>query len=65
MVFECCVELTVGSKGECGARDGTLSESGGPGEGGSLCHVQEGEGDLFLVGILDGFVDKEVELHGM
>ena len=69
MVFKRCVELcdkiSESSKGKCGAGDGTLSEGGGPGEGGPLHHVREGKGDLFFVGIVDGFVDKEVEPHGM
>ena len=69
MVFKCCVELRdkIGesSKGKWGARDGTLAEGRSPGEGGPLSHVQEGEGNLFLIGVIDGLIDKEVELYSV
>ena len=58
-------EISESSKGECGARNGTLSVGRGPSEGRSLRHVREGEGDLLFVSVIDGFVDQEVELYGM
>ena len=69
MVFERGVELrdkvSKSSEGERGARDGALAKGQGPSEGGSLGHVGESKGDLLLVGVIDGFVNEEVELHGM
>ena len=40
-------------------------EGGGPGKGGSFSYVGEGKSDLLLVGVINSFVHKEVELHGM
>ena len=69
MVFEGSVELrdkiSESSEGEQGARDGTLAEGRGPSEGRPLSHVGESKGDLLLVGVIDSFVNEEVELHGM
>ena len=69
MVFERSVELrdeiSESSEGKRGAGDGALTESGGPSEGRSLGHIQESKGDLLLVGVIDSFVNEEVELHGM
>ena len=36
-----------------------------PGKGRPFSHVREGEGDLFIVIVVDHFVDKEVKLHSM
>ena len=69
MVFESSIELhdkiSESSKGEQGARDGTLAEGRGPGEGRSLGHVGESKGDLLLISIIDGFVYEEVKLHSV
>ena len=68
-MFECRVELcdkvSESSKGERGSRDGALAGGCSPGEGRPFGHVQEGEGDLFVVGVIDCFVNKEVELYSV
>ena len=69
MAFEHGVELrdevSKGSEGEQGARDGALAEGRGPSEGGPLGHVGESKGNLLLVSVIDSFVNEEVELHGV
>ena len=42
-----------------------LHECGCPSEGGSFGHVREGEGDLFVVGVIDNFVYKQVKLDSV
>ena len=69
MVFECRVELgdkvSESSKGERCSRDSALAEGCGPGKGRPFGHVREGEGDLFIIIVVDCFVDEEIELHSM
>ena len=69
MVFKCGVELrnkvSEGSEGKRCSRDGTLAEGRCPGKGRPFGHVREGEGDLFVVIVVDRFVDEEVELHSV
>ena len=68
-MFECDVELSdkvsKSSKGERSSRDGTLAEGRGPGKGRPFGHVQKSESNLFVVIVIDRFIDKEVELHSM
>ena len=68
-MFECGVELrdevSEGSEGKHCSRDSALAEGRCPGKGRPFSHVREGEGDLFVIVIVDCFVDKEVELHGV
>ena len=54
-----------GSEGKCCSRDSALAEGRCPRKGRPFSHVREGEGDLFVVVIIDSLVDKEVELHGV
>ena len=69
MVFKRGVELhdkvSEGSQGKRCSRDSALAEGRCPGKGRPFSHVGEGESDLFVVVIIDRFVDKEVELHGV
>ena len=69
VVFKRGVELRdkVGksSKGKRCSRDGALAKGCCPGKGRSFGHVREGESDLFVVIVVDRFVDQEVELHSM
>ena len=45
--------------------DGVLSERGGPCESRSFGHVGKGEGNHFVVGVIDFVVDKEVEAYSV
>ena len=69
MVFECNFKLLdgvgEGFNSDDSSRDSILSEGGCPGEGGSLGHVGQGEGDFLVVIIIDFLVDKEVELYSI
>ena len=69
VVLERRVELSnkVGKSSESkrSSRDGTLAEGRCPGEGRSFGHVQEGESNLFVDVVIDCFVNKKVELHGV
>ena len=69
MVFECGFalgdEIRECSHGNGRSDDGVLPESGYPSEGGSFVHVGGGEGDLFVIGVVDFVVDEEVELYGI
>ena len=69
MVFEHGIELhdevSESSEGERCSRDGALAEGCGPGKGQSFGHVRKGKSDLFVVIVVDCFVDKEVKLHGV
>ena len=58
-------EVSEGSEGKHCSRDSALAEGRCPGKGRPFSHVREGEGDLFVIIIVDCFVDKEVELHGV
>ena len=62
---ELCDEVSKGSKGKRCSRDGALAKGCCPGKGRSFGHVREGESDLFVVIVVDRFVDQEVELHSM
>ena len=68
-MFKCGVELCdkVGesSQGERCSRDGALAKGRCPSKGRPFSHVREGESDLFVVIVIDRFVDKEVELHSV
>ena len=68
-MFKCSVELrdkvSEGSEGEQGSRDGALAEGCCPSKGRPFSHVREGEGDLFVIIIVDCLIDKEIELHGV
>ena len=61
MVFECgfelCDEVRERAHGYGCSGDGVLSERGGPSEGGSFGHIGEGEGDHFVVSVVDFVVD--------
>ena len=69
VVFECSIELCdevgKGPKGERGSRDGALAKGCCPGKGRPFCHVRKSKGDLFIVIIIDCFVNKEVKLHSV
>ena len=58
-------EVSEGSKGKRCSRDGALAKGCCPGKGRSFGHVREGESDLFVVVVIDHFVDEEVELHSV
>ena len=68
-MFECGVELrdkvSESSEGERCSRDSALAEGHCPGKGRAFGHVREGESNLFIVIVVDRFVDKEVKLHSM
>ena len=69
MVFECSFEL-CNKVGECAHGygsfcDGVLSEGGGPCEGRSPGHIGKGEGNHFVVGVIDFVIDEEVEVYGI
>ena len=69
VVFECGFKLSD-KVGECthgygSSGDGVLSERGGPCEGGSLGHVGKGEGNHFVVGVIDFVIDEEVEAYSI
>jgi hypothetical protein len=57
-------EVSVGAKSNSGSGDGSLSVGGGPGEGGAFGHIGQGEGDSFVVVIVDSGVDVKIELYG-
>ena len=69
VVLEHRVELSdkvsKSSKSKRSSRDGALAEGRCPGEGRSSGHVQEGESNLFVDVVIDCFVNKKVELHGV
>ena len=58
-------EVSEGSKGKQCSRDGALVKGCCPSKGRPFGHVQEGEGDLFVVIVVDHFVDEEVEFHSV
>ena len=63
--FEFQDEVGECAHGDGGPGDGVLPECGCPSEGGSFGHVREGEGDFFVIGVVDFVIDKEVELYGV
>ena len=69
MVFKRGVELRdeVGesSKGKRGSRDSALAEGCCPGKSRPFSHIREGESDLFVVIVVNCFVDEEIKLHGV
>ena len=69
MVFECSFEFSdkVGERahGYGGSCDGVLSERGGPCEGRSFGHVGKGEGNHFVVGVVDFVFDEGVEVYSV
>ena len=58
-------KVSESSEGERCSRDGALAEGRCPGKGRPFGHVREGKSDLFVIVIINRFVDKEVELHGV
>ena len=62
---ELCDKVSEGSEGERGSRDGALAEGRCPSKGRPFGHVREGEGDLFVIVIVDRLIDKEIELHSV
>jgi hypothetical protein len=58
-------ELSKSSKDDGGARDGALAESDCPDESRSFGHVEEGESNLFVMGVVDYFVDMEIKLDSV
>ena len=69
VVFERGVELrdkiSESSEGKRGSRDGALAEGCCPGKSRPFSHIREGESDLFVIIIVNRFVDEEIKLHGM
>ena len=69
MVFKRSVELrdevSKSSEGKRCSRDGALAKGRCPGKGRPFGHVREGESDLFVIIIVDRFVDKEIKLHSV
>ena len=63
--FELCDEVGESAHGYGSSGDGVLPEGSCPCEGGSLSHVGDSEGDLFVVGVVDFVVDEKVELYGV
>ena len=63
--FELCDKVREGSHGYGGSRDGVLPKCGCPGKGGSFSHIGEGEGNHFVVGVIDFVVDEEVEAYSV
>ena len=58
-------EIQEGSHSYGGSGDGILPECGRPSEGGTLGHVGQSEGNLFVVIVVDLFIDEEVESYGI
>ena len=58
-------EVSESSEGKCCSRDGALAKGRCPGKSRPFSHVRKGESDLFIVVVIDRFVDKEVELHSV
>ena len=54
---ELCNEVSKSPEGKHCSRDSALAKGRCPGKGRSFGHVGEGEGDLFVVIIIDRFVD--------
>ena len=69
VVFECSFELHnkvgEGAHGYGSSCNGVLSEGGSPCKGKSLGHVGKGEGNYFVVGVIDFVIDKEVEAYSV
>ena len=67
VVFERCFEfgdeIRECTHGDGRSGDSVLSEGSCPGEGRSFGHVGEGEGDHFVVGVIDFVVDEEIEAY--
>ena len=65
VVFEHCLkfgyEVGEGPHDDGSARDGTLSNSGGPGKGRPFGHIGEGECNHHVISIIDFVIDKEIE----
>ena len=63
--FKLCNEVKEGSHGYGGSRDGVLPKRGCPGKGRSFSHIGEGEGNHFVVGVIDFVVDEEIEAYSV
>ena len=62
---ELCDEVSESSEGKGCSRDGALAKGRCPGKSRPFGHVREGESDLFVVIVVDRFVDKEIKLHSV
>ena len=62
---ELCDEVSESPKGKCCSRDGALAKGRCPGKGRSFSHIREGESDLFVIIVVNRFVDEEIKLHGV
>ena len=58
-------EVSESSQGKCCSRDGALAEGRCPGKSRPFSHIREGESDLFVVIVVNRFVDEEIELYGV
>ena len=56
--FKLLDEVREASNRDSSSREGTLSESGCPGEGGSFGHVRQGKGNLLVVVIIYFLINK-------
>ena len=69
MVFECgvelCDEVSESSKGKHCSRDGALAEGCCPGKRRPFSHIREGKSDLFIIIIVNRFVNEEIELYSV
>ena len=63
--FEFSNDVRESAHGYGGSCDGVLSEGGSPCEGGSLSHVGKGEGNHFVIGVVDFVIDEEVEVYSV
>ena len=62
---ELCDKVSESSEGERCSRDSALAEGRCPGKGRPFSHVREGESDLFVVIVVNCFIDKEIKLHSV
>ena len=62
---ELCNEVGESSKGKRCSRDSALAKGRCPGKSRPFSHVREGESDLFVIIVINRFVDKEIKLHSM
>ena len=62
---ELCDKVGESSEGKRSSRDSALAEGRCPGKSRPFSHVREGESDLFVVIVVNRFVDKEIKLHGV
>ena len=58
-------KVSESSEGKRCSRDGALAKGCCPGKGRPFGHVREGKNDLFIIIVIDRFVDEEVELYSV